>query len=420
MTETGDNELFPLRGELDHFIQDIPHFELEDILDLERVRELNEAFAHTNGIASTVIDVRGEPLIPPANHSRVCRAIRNTPQGLANCQRSGRLLGEKARKLQRPVHSPCYSLGFVDAAAPIMIQGRHVATWLVGQADLSDVDEDRIVQYAREIGADEQEMLQGVREMRTMSPTDFQLRVDFLWRASQHISDLAYTNLKYSRAISRLQTYQRELNQYKLYLESMIQDRTRDLRYALHQVDKLSKTDALTGCFNRQHLNENLVLELQQSVSAACALSIILCDLDRFKEVNDSRGHQCGDYVLQEVTKRFRSCIRNQADWLARFGGEEFLFVLPETDMRVASSVAERLRRALEEHPITYREESFSITATFGVATYDPNISSPYTTTEGLIRIADQNLYRAKQQGRNRVFCSDPPECSKDIFARRR
>ena len=88
ITETGDNELFPPRGELDHFLreipapeEDIPDLELKDILDLERVRELNEAFARTNGIASTVVDLQGKPLLPPANHSRVCRAIRSTPLG---------------------------------------------------------------------------------------------------------------------------------------------------------------------------------------------------------------------------------------------------------------------------------------------------------------------------------------------------
>lgn len=108
MTETGDNELFPLRGELDHFIQEVLDVVLEDILDLKQVRELNEAFARTNGIASTVIDLEGNPLIPPANHSRVCYAIRSTPLGLANCKRSGRILGQMARERQRPVHSRCY------------------------------------------------------------------------------------------------------------------------------------------------------------------------------------------------------------------------------------------------------------------------------------------------------------------------
>lgn len=407
MTETGDSQLFPQNRASEHFVQDLQDFELEDILDLKRIRELNEAFAYTNGIASTVIDLQGEPLLPPANHSRVCRAIRSTPQGLANCKRSGRILGQMAREKQRPVHSRCYSLGFVDAAAPIMVKGKHLATWLVGQAELAHVDEASIVEYAREMGADEEEMLQSFRRMSNMASTEFQLRVDFLWRISQQISDLAYTNLKYSMAVSRLNTYQKELNQYKLHLESMVQDRTRELRKALHKVDKLSKTDSLTGCFNRQHLNDNFVLELRASVSVGRDLSIVLCDLDRFKEVNDSLGHQCGDHVLQEVTRRFRYCIRNESDWLARFGGEEFVLVLPGADRHTARFVAERLRRTLEEHHFACGNESFRITASFGIAMYDPDISSPHTTTEELLRIADQNLYQAKIRGRNRVVCPE-------------
>ncbi len=413
MTETGDNELFPPRGELEHFLEEtpapeeeIPDLELKDILDLERVRELNETFARTNGIASTVVDLQGEPLIPPANHNRVCRAIRNTPLGFANCMRSGRLLGQRAQEARRPVHCRCYSLGFVDAAAPILVKDRHIATWLVGQTDPADVDEDRIVEYAREIGADEEEMLEGFRGMTSMSPTDFQLRVDFLWVASQQISDLAYSNLKHSRALKRLQAYQKELNQYKLYLENMVQDRTRSLQRTLHQMEELSRTDNLTGCLNRQHINEQLVVELRHSVSTGCCLTIILCDLDDFKQVNDSHGHQFGDHVLQEAARRFSSCIRNQADWLARFGGEEFLVVLPGSDRRTASAIAERLRTALETALVTYREQHIPVTASFGVATYDPGTSSPYLTTEEFINAADRSLYRAKAEGKNRVVLS--------------
>jgi ligand-binding sensor protein len=139
--------------------EDIEHFELKDLIDLDQIDELNQAFASAIGCAATVADLQGNPIVPPCNHSRICRIIRSTPKGLANCMRSGKILGQKAHELKRPYASPCYSIGFIDAAAPIIVKGKHIATWLVGQANLADVDSQRVVQYAREIEANEDGML---------------------------------------------------------------------------------------------------------------------------------------------------------------------------------------------------------------------------------------------------------------------
>ncbi len=385
--------------------EDVEAFQIQDILDLAHIQEINEAFAYAIGMASTLVDLEGKSITPPCNHSRICRLIRSTPKGLANCRRSGRILGQKAHELKHPFARPCYGIGFVDAAAPIIVKGRHIATWLVGQANLADVDEARVVAYAREIGADRAEMLAAYRTMTNMPMEEFQVKLDFFWRLSQQISRLGYRNLKYSRVISALQASQEELRQYKLYLENIVEERTRELKRTLETVEHLSNRDYLTGCFNRQYLQQNLEKEIRRSRRYGRNLSIVLCDIDHFKRFNDLHGHQCGDHVLIEFTTMIRSLIRETIDWLARYGGEEFLLVLPETGPAAAYAMAERLRCQVAATPLNWRGAPLSITASFGTATFEPRVPAPAITSDRLIGIADQNLYRAKSEGRNRVAC---------------
>jgi diguanylate cyclase (GGDEF)-like protein len=169
----------------------------------------------------------------------------------------------------------------------------------------------------------------------------------------------------------------------------------------------MSNTDYLTGCFNRQYLQQNLDKEIKRSRRYGRSLSILLCDIDHFKEVNDRHGHQCGDQVLIDFTNVIRSLIRENIDWLARYGGEEFLLVLPETDAEAARAMAERLRCEVAGTPLEWRNSPIAITASFGTATFEPRNPDPEPTitSDRLIQIADQNLYRAKSEGRNRVVC---------------
>ncbi|MDZ7761522.1 MAG: diguanylate cyclase [Desulfovermiculus sp.] len=391
--------------EVSTIFQDIEHFELKDIIDLDQIDELNQAFALAIGFAATVADLQGNPIVPPCNHSRICRIIRSTPKGLDNCMRSGKILGQKAHELKRPYASPCYSIGFVDAAAPIIVKGKHIANWLVGQANLADVDSQRVVQYAREIGANEDEMLNAFLSMNSMSQREFDSKLDFLWRVSQQISALGYRNLQYSRALSLLQESQNELKQYKIYLEHLVEERTEELNQALKKTEELSQKDPLTGCFNRQHLNKALNLEIKRSQRYNRCLSVMLTDIDHFKAVNDKYGHQCGDHVLIEFTKMIRHSIREGIDWVFRYGGEEFLIVLPETDLQGAFSLAERIRQEIEMATILWQEKLVMITASFGLAAFDPRISNKDMKLDSLIGQADRTLYKAKAQGRNTVVC---------------
>jgi len=175
----------------------------------------------------------------------------------------------------------------------------------------------------------------------------------------------------------------------------------RSLRRSYEENQRLCVIDALTGAYNRRYLEEQLALELARAVRYKHALSILLCDLDDFKTVNDSYGHQCGDTVLIKCVEELNKCLR-KSDWMARYGGEEFILVLPETDPEGAMIVAERCRLAIENVVFGTMAKTFSLTASFGVTGLgDHNADSANVTT--LIAEADAALYSSKKNGRNRI-----------------
>lgn len=160
----------------------------------------------------------------------------------------------------------------------------------------------------------------------------------------------------------------------------------------------LARHDALTGLLNRYSLDEFAAREMARARRGEDDLSLVVLDLDNFKNVNDRFGHAAGDHVLVEAAGRIRSAIREE-DVAFRIGGEEFLILLPGARGTFAQQVAERLRRLLAREPIVHRDREIVVSTSAGVVTFDP-IADDW---ESLQRRADQALYRAKEQGRNRV-----------------
>jgi diguanylate cyclase (GGDEF)-like protein len=171
-----------------------------------------------------------------------------------------------------------------------------------------------------------------------------------------------------------------------------------ELEAANRELERLSVTDALTGLYNRRLLMENMVHEVQRSSRTEQPFSILLMDIDDFKGFNDSYGHQAGDQALVMVAQIIRESVRVM-DSVARYGGEEFVVVLPETDLPEAADTAERIRSAIESRKLSLGEEDVGVTISIGVAEFPADGE----TVEAVIASADQVLYRAKEQGRNRV-----------------
>jgi diguanylate cyclase (GGDEF)-like protein len=168
------------------------------------------------------------------------------------------------------------------------------------------------------------------------------------------------------------------------------------------RIREMAITDDLTGLRNRRFVLLRLGEEVSRAYRHGHALSCVLFDVDRFKEVNDLHGHAAGDAALRAIAaEALRGC--RASDLLARYGGEEFLLLLPETDGAGAFAIAERLRRSLEGLRVEHAGRTLQATASFGVATLSPFDAGPPSGPEALVRRADEALLRAKAAGRNRV-----------------
>jgi diguanylate cyclase (GGDEF)-like protein len=177
----------------------------------------------------------------------------------------------------------------------------------------------------------------------------------------------------------------------------------RNLREANKKIKILTVTDPLTGCFNRGYMKKKLVQEIKRARRYKHPLSVIFCDIDHFKQVNDKYGHQAGDMVLKEYCKCIMGKIRVDVDWLTRYGGEEFLVVLPETTLEGASLLAERIRMVVSQCKVKWHGEVIRLTSSFGVTGFDHSTAENKTSLDVLVREADKNLYKSKHEGRNRV-----------------
>jgi diguanylate cyclase (GGDEF)-like protein len=171
------------------------------------------------------------------------------------------------------------------------------------------------------------------------------------------------------------------------------------------EVHENSVRDSLTGCFNRRHSLEVMDSELRRSRRSHMPLSIVMFDIDHFKQINDRFGHFAGDAVLAEVAARMKAVLRG-SDLKCRYGGEEFLIMLPDTPLNGALRVADTLRRAIEQQPIVWNDQAISVSASFGVTATTPGEVVPLN----ILARADQALYRAKQDGRNCVRIGEQAE----------
>ncbi len=173
------------------------------------------------------------------------------------------------------------------------------------------------------------------------------------------------------------------------------------LRSSVQASIEMAVTDPLTGLYNRRFMENQMGTMVENAVNRGKHLSILALDVDFFKAVNDNHGHDVGDRVLQEVSARLRHNVRN-IDMVCRVGGEEFLIILPETDAEIAMTVAERIRKSIATKAFNSgaRSGPLSITISIGIASIETGVD----TTSDMLKRADQALYRAKREGRNRVI----------------
>ncbi len=175
---------------------------------------------------------------------------------------------------------------------------------------------------------------------------------------------------------------------------------TERLRDNVQMSIEMAITDALTGLFNRRYMESHLGTLVEQAASRGKPLSALVIDIDYFKAINDTHGHDAGDDVLRDFALRIKRSIRG-IDLACRYGGEEFVIIMPETDMAVAAMVAERLRRRIAAEPfaINAGARTIPVTISIGIA----GLRGRDDSAAAMLKRADQALYRAKRDGRNRV-----------------
>jgi diguanylate cyclase (GGDEF)-like protein len=168
----------------------------------------------------------------------------------------------------------------------------------------------------------------------------------------------------------------------------------------IQEMKQLTIKDSLTEIANRRFIDERLPVDMKICYKSKQPISIIMVDVDHFKNINDQFGHVAGDEVLREFAYGLKSCIRDKRDWIGRYGGEEFLICVPGAASEAALVIAERMKKHLEEKNFVLNGENIKITASFGICTIqDKNI-----TMEEFLKCVDQKLYDAKNAGRNRII----------------
>ena len=189
-------------------------------------------------------------------------------------------------------------------------------------------------------------------------------------------------------------------------LQEALEEREKELLEVNERLRFMSQTDGLTGLDNRRHLNERIDEMFQHAQRLTEPFSLVMCDLDKFKSVNDTYGHQAGDEVLKQLAKILKDEAR-EIDRVGRYGGEEFMLLLPGTVLDAAVTFSERVRKRIEAHTFTFDGGTLTRTASFGVSGWPhPTIGD----SDALVRMADDALYVAKETGRNRVIRYDGDE----------
>lgn len=202
------------------------------------------------------------------------------------------------------------------------------------------------------------------------------------------------------RLLSIINKMTRELKQYHDQLEHTVNELQMEMverKVAIEELEMLASTDPLTSLFNRRKFDELLAYEVERNQRYRINLSLIMCDIDHFKQINDKFGHAVGDQALVTFSNKITENIR-EVDIFARWGGEEFMILMPNVSIDNACSVAEKLRKIIANTNI---KKVGALTASFGVTHYNNG-----DTVESFVKRVDEFLYQAKQQGRNTVVAA--------------
>lgn len=316
-----------------------------------------------------------------------------------------------ARKLagvaQVPIFTNWEAMVTPGVAGGYVVSGERVGRAIASIVLRQEPDVVNIPGYVFDYGAAQRFHLQNIPPTAQWRNRPQSIVEQYWWQILTGATLLVLQALLISALIVSLRSRRRTLcalNDERNQLEKRVLERTLELSAANTKLEQLATTDPLTGIGNRRRMTEQINKELERSRRTLHPLSLLMVDIDHFKDVNDDYGHEAGDRAIVAVSKALAGGMRS-IDMASRFGGEEFVLLMPETHMDVAGHAAERLRADVAAlHIIGDDGERIALTISIGVAVSDPN--GALDSASSLLSRADKALYRAKHEGRDRVVCS--------------
>ncbi|MBN2167433.1 MAG: PocR ligand-binding domain-containing protein [Marinilabiliaceae bacterium] len=216
--------------------QTFQELNITDLIRLDNLQQIQDAFAQATGVASVITNPEGIPITKPSNFTSVCKLVRSSEKGLKNCMMSDKQIGIKTGLLRKPGYEKCKSCGFIDAAAPIIVGNQQIAIWMIGQANLGGVTEDDLVDYAKDIGVDENKLISEYKKMKNMSLNQFERIINLVWIFAQELSELAYSNLFLLKKIEEQKKFEQSIKQAKEKAEESDRLKTAFLKNISHEI----------------------------------------------------------------------------------------------------------------------------------------------------------------------------------------
>jgi diguanylate cyclase (GGDEF)-like protein len=372
---------------------------LRDIIDLAELQEMMNFFYEAVRVPVGILDPDQQWLVQVGWQPICTNFHRRYPLSRQRCLQSDSNIRQYLQGDEHLTYRCPH--GLEEVAFPILLNGNQLAIFFMGQFLNQPADRDFFRRQAIHYGYNLDDYLVALAQVPIISKE----RVEYLMRFFKRFLGLI---IKIGEENMRRRLAESATQEAKELLEVKVEERTRELNQALNevgdlavqlssalsQVEQLAVTDSLTETYNRRKFDEIVLQEHAQVQSGKRPFSVIMFDIDFFKRVNDCFGHSVGDQVLQHLCRVVRGLIRH-ADLLIRWGGEEFLILLPTTFLDEAVPMAERIRFEVEQEAFPVAGQ---ITISLGVAQFHSEES-----VDSLLKRVDAALYRAKQQGRNRV-----------------
>ena len=384
-------------------------YRLSDLLDMSLIQRLADSNFRASGIPMSVIDAIDTSVLVRAGWTDICTHFhRANPLSRQRCMESDASMYAKLASGEAYRYR-CKN-GMWHFAIPIIVSSRHLGTMFLTQFLFEGEVPEReyFIGQAQEFGYDLDAYLTAMDKVPVFSVEKVEYILAYDKALVRFVSGLAEQSLSVIETKKSLEERTEELQRAHDELEMKVKVRTAALaesnemllaeiserKRAEEKLRELSERDPLTMIYNRRKLFELLGIEVEKAKRYQRPLSLIMLDLDHFKQINDNYGHNIGDVVLKSTTGIIESVIR-KVDIFARYGGEEFIILSPETDISGALVLAEKIRAAIEQHPFP---AAGRVTISAGVAELADKDSGA-----GFIEKADSALYIAKKNGRNRV-----------------